>query len=115
VGQCMKYDAPSLRAFTICPNQASLCLLCFRSWSSCLAYHSSKSGTLLLEGGPLKCIPVIGIISSIVFFFLGKNRFRLSWTHLGRGNGLPNLDLSHNVSTTLLSLDDNTCSEGSSS
>jgi len=49
------------------------------------------------------------------FFFLGNNRFRLSWTHLGRGNGLPNLDLSHNVSTTLLSLDDNTCSEGSSS
>lgn len=34
----------------------------------------------------MKCIPVMGIIPSIVFF-------RKQDTHLGRGNGIPNLDL----------------------
>ena len=63
MGQCTEYDAPSLRIYNM--SESGVIVL-FRSWSICLSFQ--WIGNTLVRGWSMECIPVMGIIPSIVFF-----------------------------------------------
>lgn len=70
-------------ASTICPNQASLC---FRSWSICLSFQ-------WIGNTPCQRVVHEWNVYRLWVSFHQLFFFRKQDTHLGRGNGIPNLDL----------------------